>query len=305
MNCLGNALAAYTLAILNNIPVVFLASETHTWIVTSSATAVNSSSVSESSPSPSPNCSINQSYSNDDDTTTTANTTTTLIDVQGNIKAWKNQSAKGLLPLSIFMQPQQLDWFALCLLVIVNDGGLADEDVYAILSFFEDKLRYSWERSKLFSFALELDKDYDVTAYLSQVLVASSVTSSDQPPGSDGSDGSVGCDVTITPCLLPTNNGLATNCNSKLATATEISNNSIEYHIQCCVYYISHRSQPKSALTAMYQLLTLIKNYCLLYTFNHDMWLLKEGSFLHIPSNFSSFTRQSGYLLTKFQSNRR
>lgn len=74
------------------------------------------------------------------------------IDVASNVKA----AQKSVLPLSIYYNRKPLDYFALCLLIVVNDNSLEDEEELAILVHFQSKLQHSWEFSKRFSLGLEL-----------------------------------------------------------------------------------------------------------------------------------------------------
>jgi hypothetical protein len=80
------------------------------------------------------------------------------VDVSENLKAAK----KSALPLSIYANARELDDFSLCMLVIVNKNGLSDADEFFLLHKFQHKLRFSWEFSKLYSLANELDALHSV-----------------------------------------------------------------------------------------------------------------------------------------------
>mmetsp|Transcript_19847 Transcript_19847/g.28534 ORF Transcript_19847/g.28534 Transcript_19847/m.28534 type:complete len:326 (+) Transcript_19847:1-978(+) len=75
----------------------------------------------------------------------------TKIDVLSNIKA----AQKSSLPLSIYENCRQVDSFGMCMLIITNDNSLSDEMEFNILHHYRDKLKHSWEFSKLFSLGVE------------------------------------------------------------------------------------------------------------------------------------------------------
>lgn len=120
VNCLGNALVAILVAQANDIKFNVWCSETHTWI-----SIIDKETKEE-----------------------------VIVDVADNIKARK----KSALPLSIYANGYELDNFALCMLIITNDNDLSDEAEFLILHHFAEKqkLKYSWETSKLFSLGWEL-----------------------------------------------------------------------------------------------------------------------------------------------------
>ena len=123
INCLGNALAGYLIASANSVPCSVHASSTHSWIV------LDSSGSSESN---------------------TAN----IVDAIDNIKMAKRVKK----PLSIYTDSSQLDNFALCLLIVVNDNALSDEEEFQVLHHYKDRLKHSWELIKYFTLGVTLKK---------------------------------------------------------------------------------------------------------------------------------------------------
>lgn len=121
---------AYLLCIANNVPCVVYSSETHTWVEILPSTSELSHTNSDSKLQP------------------------IIVDVQDNLKAAK----KSPLPLSIYENPQRLDDFAMCMIIIANDNDLTEDEEYQLLRHYQSQLRYSWEISKLFSLELKMDK---------------------------------------------------------------------------------------------------------------------------------------------------
>lgn len=87
---------------------------------------------------------------------------TTKVDIRENLKVAK----KSPKPLSIYANARAMDNFSLCMLVIVNKNSLSDEEEFNILCTFQEKLRFSWEYSKLFSLANKLFRSESVPADL-------------------------------------------------------------------------------------------------------------------------------------------
>ena len=84
-----------------------------------------------------------------------------IIDVSSNLKL----SSKCKLPLSIYANAAEIDAFDLCLLIIINENSLEEEEEYSILYALRDKLKHPWELAKLCELSAKLNTEYAAVSY--------------------------------------------------------------------------------------------------------------------------------------------